>query len=111
MNKRGSLSVCRISYPQKLADTLLGAVSEQLNDTDRANSAYENALRHNPLSVSALTQVAGIARVKEDFHKVSRICDILGAMLIFSRPSTTTNEYSTSRRRMAKSGDLWVIVT
>ena len=48
----------------------VGAVSEQLNDTDRANSAYENALRHNPMSVSALTQVAGIARAKEDFHKV-----------------------------------------
>lgn len=48
-----------------------GAVSEQLNDTDRANAAYEHALRHNPTSVSALTQVAGMARVKEDFHKVS----------------------------------------
>lgn len=47
-----------------------GAVSEQLNDTDRANAAYEHALRHNPTSVSALTQVAGMARVKEDFHKV-----------------------------------------
>jgi hypothetical protein len=49
----------------------VGAVSEQLNDTDRANAAYEHALRHNPTSVSALTQVAGMARVKEDFHKVS----------------------------------------
>jgi glucose repression mediator protein len=48
-----------------------GAVSEQLGDTDRADAAYEHALRHNPGSVSALTQVAGMARVKEDFHRVS----------------------------------------
>lgn len=46
-----------------------GAVSEQLSDTTRALVAYENALRHNPMSVSALTQVAGIARSKEEFSK------------------------------------------
>jgi glucose repression mediator protein len=82
MNRRGSLSVCHFSYPKILLTSFLGAVSEQLNDTDRANSAYENALRHNPLSVSALTQVAGIARVKEDFHKVSSSRNLLGALLI-----------------------------
>ncbi|KAI6022585.1 TPR-like protein [Pisolithus marmoratus] len=31
--------------------------------------AYENALRHNPLSLSGLTQVAGIARIKENYPK------------------------------------------
>jgi tetratricopeptide (TPR) repeat protein len=46
-----------------------GAVSEQLSDTGRALVAYENALKHNPMSVSALTQVAGIARSKEEFGK------------------------------------------
>ncbi len=50
-------------------DAPSGAVSEQLSDTDRALAAYENALRHNPMSVSALTQVGGIARGKEDFGK------------------------------------------
>lgn len=48
---------------------LIGAVSEQLQDSDRALNAYENALRHNPISVSALTQVAGIARGREEFGK------------------------------------------
>lgn len=48
-----------------------GAVAEQFSDFDRALAAYEHALRHNPQSVSALTQVAGIARAKEDFPKVS----------------------------------------
>ncbi len=46
-----------------------GAVSEQLSDTDKALNAYENALRHNPMSVSALTQVASIARAKDEFAK------------------------------------------
>ena len=50
---------------------LAGAVAEQFSDFDRALAAYEHALRHNPGSVSALTQVAGIARAKEDFPKVS----------------------------------------
>ncbi len=60
----GSLTSC---------PTPTGAVSEQLSDTDRALTAYENALRHNPASVSALTQVGGIARGKEDFAKVGYV--------------------------------------
>ncbi|CED83936.1 FOG: TPR repeat [Phaffia rhodozyma] len=48
---------------------LMGAVAEQLSDLDRALAAYEHALRHNPMSISALTQVAGIARAKDDFVK------------------------------------------
>lgn len=48
---------------------LIGAVSEQFSDTNKALTAYEHALRHNPMSVSALTQVAGIARSKEEFPK------------------------------------------
>jgi len=50
---------------------LAGAVAEQLSDLDRAQAAYEHALRHNPASISALTQVAGIARAKDDFGKVN----------------------------------------
>ncbi|ETW87651.1 hypothetical protein HETIRDRAFT_246092, partial [Heterobasidion irregulare TC 32-1] len=44
-----------------------GNVAEQMGDLEHALSAYENALRHNPMSVPGLTQVAGIARVKENF--------------------------------------------
>jgi len=40
-----------------------------MGDLEHALSAYENALRHNPLSVSGLTQVAGIARIKENYPK------------------------------------------
>ena len=42
-----------------------------MGDLEHALSAYENALRHNALSVSGLTQVAGIARIKENYAKVN----------------------------------------
>ena len=41
-----------------------------MNDPDRAENAYEHALRHNPDSERALTQVASIARARDDFIKV-----------------------------------------
>lgn len=40
-----------------------------MQDTDRAMSAFENALRHNPNSVIALTSAANIARNKDQFDK------------------------------------------
>ncbi|KAL0945562.1 hypothetical protein HGRIS_014723 [Hohenbuehelia grisea] len=48
---------------------LIGRVAEQMGDLEHALSAYENALRHNPASLSGLTQVAGIARIKENYPK------------------------------------------
>ncbi|KAK0456834.1 TPR-like protein [Armillaria borealis] len=48
---------------------LIGSVAEQMGDLEHALSAYENALRHNPTSLSGLTQVAGIARIKENYPK------------------------------------------
>ena len=48
-----------------------GRVAEQMGNLEHALSAYENALRHNPMSLSGLTQVAGIARIKENYPKVS----------------------------------------
>jgi hypothetical protein len=48
----------------------LGRVAEQMGDLEHALSAYEHALRHNPMSLSGLTQVAGIARIKENYTKV-----------------------------------------
>ena len=41
-----------------------------MGDLDHALAAYENALRHNPMSLSGLTQVASIARIKENYPKV-----------------------------------------
>ncbi|KAF7972576.1 hypothetical protein HWV62_17708 [Athelia sp. TMB] len=48
---------------------LIGRVAEQMGDLEHALSAYENALRHNPMSMPGLTQVAGIARIKENYPK------------------------------------------
>ena len=41
-----------------------------MGNLEHALSAYEHALRHNPLSLPGLTQVAGIARIKENYPKV-----------------------------------------
>ncbi|KIL71092.1 hypothetical protein M378DRAFT_156044 [Amanita muscaria Koide BX008] len=48
---------------------LVGRVAEQMGDLDHALAAYENALRHNPMSLPGLTQVASIARIKENYPK------------------------------------------
>ncbi|KIK99211.1 hypothetical protein PAXRUDRAFT_60561, partial [Paxillus rubicundulus Ve08.2h10] len=48
---------------------LIGRVAEQMGDLEHAITAYENALRHNPMSLPGLTQVAGIARIKENYPK------------------------------------------
>ena len=48
---------------------LIGAVAEQMQDQDRALTAFENALRHNPTSILGLNAVASIARSRDDFDK------------------------------------------
>ena len=53
-----------------LTMNVTGQVSEQMGDLDRAQGAYEHALRHNSLSIPALTQVASIARIREHYPKV-----------------------------------------
>lgn len=40
-----------------------------MQDPDRATSAFENALRHNPNSIIALNSAANIARNKDNFDK------------------------------------------
>lgn len=48
---------------------MIGAVAEQMHDTEKALAAFENALRHNPNSLIALNGAAQIARGKDDFDK------------------------------------------
>jgi glucose repression mediator protein len=40
-----------------------------MQDQDRALTAFEHALRHNPSSILGLNAVASIARSREDFNK------------------------------------------
>ncbi len=42
-----------------------------MEDYDRAIAAIENALRHNPRSVQALSAIAGVYRSIDQFDKVS----------------------------------------
>jgi len=47
----------------------LGSLSELMHDPEKAMYSYENALRHNPYNVKALTQLASICRLKEQYPK------------------------------------------
>jgi hypothetical protein len=41
-----------------------------MHDPDKAMYSYENALRHNPYNIKALTQLASICRLREQYPKV-----------------------------------------
>ncbi|KAJ2473741.1 glucose repression mediator protein [Coemansia sp. RSA 2322] len=47
----------------------IGSLAEVMGEFDRALVAYDNALRHNPYSQAALTQIANIYRGREEFEK------------------------------------------
>ncbi|KXS10855.1 TPR-like protein [Gonapodya prolifera JEL478] len=47
----------------------IGTLAETMNDADRAMAAYESALRHNPYSVPALTQIAALCRAREQYPR------------------------------------------
>ncbi|CAM0140222.1 glucose repression mediator protein [Umbelopsis sp. WA50703] len=47
----------------------MGGLAELMTDYDRAASCYEQALRHNPYSVQALSQIASLCRGREQFSK------------------------------------------
>ncbi|KAJ3037276.1 hypothetical protein HDV00_001841 [Rhizophlyctis rosea] len=49
-----------------------------MNEPDRAMSAYESALRHNPYSIPALTQIAALCRAREQYGKTNG--EIWGAL-------------------------------
>ena len=84
-----------------------------MGDLEHALSAYENALRHNALSVSGLTQVAGIARIKENYskvniyppHRTSRSHDVTSSHF---RPLIISNVFSISKKTTERYGVLWV---
>ncbi|KAG6902970.1 hypothetical protein C0995_008543 [Termitomyces sp. Mi166 len=69
----GSSSTPSVIHKLNLANEqtwlLIGRVAEQMGDLEHALTAYENALRHNPMSLSGLTQVAGIFRIKENYPR------------------------------------------
>lgn len=62
-------SIQKLAQANEQTWLLIGRVAEQMGNLEHALSAYENALRHNPMSLSGLTQVAGIARIKENYPK------------------------------------------
>jgi len=47
----------------------IGKLSEAMNEGELASYAYENVLRHNSYNVRALTQVASLCRVREQYSQ------------------------------------------
>ncbi|KAI8340874.1 hypothetical protein BC941DRAFT_348071 [Chlamydoabsidia padenii] len=45
----------------------LGNLAELMSDWEKAIQAYESALKHNPYSIRALTQIASLCRGREQF--------------------------------------------
>jgi hypothetical protein len=43
-----------------------------MTDYDRAMTCYESALRHNPYSIIALSQIASLCRGREQFARVKK---------------------------------------
>ncbi|KAG1095721.1 hypothetical protein G6F42_018501 [Rhizopus arrhizus] len=62
----------QVTAAQKLAQvneqTWL-TMAEMMTDYDKAMSCYESALRHNPYSVVALSQIASLCRGREQFGR------------------------------------------
>jgi hypothetical protein len=88
---------------------LIGNLSETLGDIDRAVNAYDSALRHNPYSITALTQIASIFRGREQYVKVYFL---LSPCKIFtSRPLNFFSVFLISKATMVKRGVLWAIAT
>lgn len=48
---------------------MTGNLAEMMTDYDKAMSCYESALRHNPYSVLALSQIASLCRGREQFAR------------------------------------------
>ena len=61
-----------------------------MGNLEHALSAYEHALRHNSHSLPGLTQVAGIARIKENYPKASVRSNPIRALHVLRLTSSVT---------------------
>lgn len=108
-----------------------GNLAEMMADYDKATTCYESALRHNPYSINALTQIASLCRGREQFSRV-RFFFLLFIIIIvvdFILHTLFTNTNTSffflthfrqlsflsaswpSKRTMARPGLHWVTVT
>ncbi|KAJ3006261.1 hypothetical protein HKX48_000210 [Thoreauomyces humboldtii] len=59
----------KLAHANEASWIQVGSVAETMGEHDRALHAYEEALRHNPNSIKALTQAAALCRQREQFSK------------------------------------------
>lgn len=63
-----------------------------MTDYDRAGNCYEQALRHNPYSVQALSQIASLCRGREQFSKVKKEKESIYFIWFAALPVIETNQ-------------------
>eukprot|EP01112_Ceratiomyxa_fruticulosa_P013180 TRINITY_DN3691_c0_g1_i1.p1 TRINITY_DN3691_c0_g1~~TRINITY_DN3691_c0_g1_i1.p1 ORF type:complete len:845 (-),score=192.51 TRINITY_DN3691_c0_g1_i1:47-2581(-) len=61
--------VTKLNSTNELIWTKIGNIAEVMHDSEKAIFAYDNVLRHNPYNVKALTQIASICRMREQYPK------------------------------------------
>lgn len=71
----------------------LGQLAEILQEADKAMYSYENALRHNPYNVKALTQIASICRLREQYPKVKRKKKLFNILINFLSQLNISKEF------------------
>ncbi|EPQ27234.1 uncharacterized protein PFL1_05157 [Pseudozyma flocculosa PF-1] len=64
-----SAAVQKLTQANEQTWISIGTAAETMEDFERALSAYESALRHNPYSVPALSAIAGVHRTLDNFEK------------------------------------------
>ncbi|KAI8099749.1 uncharacterized protein BX664DRAFT_322034 [Halteromyces radiatus] len=64
-----STIVQKLASANEHAWLTLGNLAELMSDWEKAIQAYESALRHNPYSIRALTQIASLCRGREQFSQ------------------------------------------
>ncbi|CAO3636511.1 unnamed protein product [Cunninghamella blakesleeana] len=61
--------VQKLATANEQAWLTIGNLAELMSDWEKAIQAYEAALRHNPYSIRALTQIASLCRGREQFDQ------------------------------------------
>jgi len=75
---------------------LLANLSDQLLEPEKSLAAYENVLRHNPLNVTALTQIARIYHSRQQFRE---------AIAYYHR--VVTHDFMREGQSQQNLGDIW----
>ncbi|KAK4516196.1 uncharacterized protein ATC70_011165 [Mucor velutinosus] len=69
MHSQPSNTVQKLATVNEQTWITVGNLAEMMGDHDKAINSYESALRHNPYSIVALSQIASIYRAREQLER------------------------------------------